>query len=369
MLDLDTAVENPLPKADLPEIVNHTGSPAQYFQSVDPHADVYHTIALKVTYDLSKLSDSGQPFKATPQQPLVFQDTFEGDPSETALLFENDLVPYKPKCDFYLVNAVSYAPKGEAGTDWCAGISLGDHQKVIRVVGPSTLERHLLGYKPLAIQAVTEVPIRYALAFGGTQINEQAAALSLEESIEEYCPRNPLGIGFASDEWIKRVKPKQMAVPQLLDPNRAFDGKLDYPVMGFTPIPKTWEPRRLLAGTYDEDWKRHVWPKLPIDHDYRFWNCAPNDQQVPFPKGGEAVQLLNLYKDCPRIRFFLPEHQYRCLLRLENGVMMFKPFKLDTVRIDMKTLLIHCTYRVAVPAAIDVRVLEVHQELAFEDQL
>jgi hypothetical protein len=369
MLAPDTALDNPLPKADLPEVLNHTGSPSQYFQTVDPHSDVYHVIALKVSYDITRVSSNGQLYKSDVQTPLATQDTFDADPEQSDLFFENDLAPYKPKCDFYLSEAISYAPEGKPQPDWLAGISLGEFQKVIRVIGSSHLERHFLGYKASAIEPTRSVAMTYRHAFGGVCLSDDTSLLTDEDRIDQYCDRNPLGMGFAPDAWVKKTKPSRVAIPQLLDPSRAFDCQDDYPVMGFGPIPKTWLPRRLLGGTYDEAWVKEVWPRLPKDHDYRFWNCAPEDQQRPFPQGGEPIQLLNLYPSCPKIRFYLPAHQFRCLIRLNNGVMMFKPFQLDTVRIDMKTLQLYGTYRVAVPASIDVRVLETHQVLAFKDRL
>src|SRR5260370_42679476 len=64
-------------------------------------------------------------------------------------------------------------------------------------------------------------------------------------------------------------------------------------VVGVGAIGRWWSPRVSLAGTHDDAWKQSQWPKSPLDHDYRYWNCAPEDQQIDYPQGGEEVMLLN----------------------------------------------------------------------------
>jgi hypothetical protein len=50
-----------------------------------------------------------------------------------------------------------------------------------------------------------------------------------------------------------------------------------------------------LAGTYDEKWEKERLPLLPVDFNERYYQCAPEDQQVlGYSKGGEPVELHHL---------------------------------------------------------------------------
>jgi len=51
---------------------------------------------------------------------------------------------------------------------------------------------------------------------------------------------------------------------------------------------RNWEPRYKLAGTYDQKWLDDVFPFLPADFDERYYQAAPEDQQVPWLKGGDS---------------------------------------------------------------------------------
>jgi hypothetical protein len=75
---------------------------------------------------------------------------------------------------------------------------------------------------------------------------------------------------------------------------------------GFGPIPCDWQPRRKLAGTYDETWQRSRQPLVPADFQDAYFRCAPGDQQVDgYLHGGEDVVLRNLTPD-GFLRFRLP---------------------------------------------------------------
>jgi hypothetical protein len=85
--------------------------------------------------------------------------------------------------------------------------------------------------------------------------------------------------------------------------------------MAFGPIGRGWPPRIGHAGTYDKDWIDNVFPFLPADFDTRYFQCAPEDQQVPHLGGGEPVVLINLTEDGRR-DFALP--------RFEMPVVFFR---------------------------------------------
>lgn len=74
----------------------------------------------------------------------------------------------------------------------------------------------------------------------------------------------------------------------------------------FGPLPRHEEPRRSLAGTYDEAWVQHRMPLLPVDFDPRYALAAPTDQRVAaYVQGDEQVAVAKLY-DFGDARFALP---------------------------------------------------------------
>jgi hypothetical protein len=113
-----------------------------------------------------------------------------------------------------------------------------------------------------------------------------------------------------------------------------------------------------LAGTHDEIWKATQWPKSPKNHDYRYWNCAPEDQQINYPLGGEEIVLINLTPAGSPVRFRLPKQDLQLLVRLQVGAMMFAPMNIDTVIIDFSNSTLSIVRRALISAKADVRQLE-----------
>jgi hypothetical protein len=92
-------------------------------------------------------------------------------------------------------------------------------------------------------------------------------------------------------------------------------------------------PRYPLAGTYDQNWLDNVFPFLPQDFDERYYQAAPEDQQIDYPQGGEEVQLLNLSPD-GRTRFLLPTVDVPMVFFRKQGEPEHKQAVLDTIVIE-----------------------------------
>jgi hypothetical protein len=157
--------------------------------------------------------------------------------------------------------------------------------------------------------------------------------------------------------------------PQIEAFERPFDGsERDYPTVGYGPIARWWQPRQRLAGTHDEKWKASQWPKSPKDHDYRYWNFAPEDQQITYPQGGEEIVLANLTPPVPSkngpagagqtVRFVLPEQPLKALVRTHAGLLLLMPMHIDTVIIDLAQARLSIVRRALVPGDLQVRKLE-----------
>ena len=100
--------------------------------------------------------------------------------------------------------------------------------------------------------------------------------------------------------------------------------------MAFGPLGRSWLPRRNYAGTYDDKWLESRMPFLPDDFDSRYFQATAPDQQIPYPRGGERIELVNL---CPdgRIATMLPELQVKVTFERRGRRFAQKLAPLDTL--------------------------------------
>lgn len=400
----DNTLPAALTAAPLPEVVNHTPWPSQYFQHVDPHGEIFHVMVCRMTYSLRTLDFSTgkvpEPalLAAEEQPPLCEADQYRAEVNSSCVLQESDYAPYKPKCDVLVVNAHAYSPDGKPRARWAVGLGFGETvRKILHVTGPRRQKKGLLGWQLTDPEPVTQVPIAYEVAYGGPNaIAIQNALEQLEGNpdlsavdkdkvaralarMPEYDAANPVGCGRdpvrileALDmvrgvscptvpDW-ERVEAALCAGPQIEAPDKPFDGQRGYPVLGLGPVGRWWAPRLKLAGTHDDAWKASQWPKSPLDHDYRYWNCAPEDQQIDYPKGGETITLANLTPRPPPdggpVRFALPRQDLQLLLRLQAGPLLFAPMHIDTVIVDARQGTLAVVRRATVSARTQLRKLE-----------
>ena len=75
--------------------------------------------------------------------------------------------------------------------------------------------------------------------------------------------------------------------------------------MSFGPMGRSWPPRISYAGTYDDAWFENHFPFLPPDFDERYYQSAPEDQQLDQIHGDE-VELRNLTPE-GHCKFRLPK--------------------------------------------------------------
>ena len=361
-----------IPHVPLAEHINHTPFPTQYFQAVDSDGNISHIVVLRITFDMTQVDRDGTLYYANTQTPLVVEDAWYGEPNTSSPLWESDFAPYKPKCDVILANASAYAPKDKAAKRWQVGIGIGEGNDVwmksIAVTGPRQF-----GFFGLSEPAaVTSVALRYENAFGGQRIWPEPANPPGPEKLTDKKPdiwdtdeRNPVGCGYAQSDFLTR-HPKDTRAPQLEMPCKPFTGQRGYAPVGMGAIGRAWLPRRLLAGTYNDEWIKHQWPLPPKNFKYGYWNCAPLDQQIKYPEPGSRISLAHIY---PGQEFFtcrLPRHILFLLCVLDSGVEVPCPLKLDTLAIDMKTRHIVSVFRANVSSIENIRCIEARMEEVFQ---
>ena len=206
-------------------------------------------------------------------------------PGRSATLVECDYALEKPRCDV-LLNGAAYAPGGRPVERIAVGLQVGAWRKSFVVWGNREWRRAGVGYAPSEPEPFERMPISYDNAFGGTDERMRDPA-----QVRSYLP-NPVGRG-----WHMHIYPELVIgapvsnTEEIRDPVRDPGGK--YRPMAFGPIGRGWPSRIRYAGTYDQNWIDNVFPFLPDDFDSRYFQCAPEDQQIAAPawwRAGAADQ-------------------------------------------------------------------------------
>lgn len=124
-------------------------------------------------------------------------------------------------------------------------------------------------------------PVVYERAYGG-----MAADLALVEE------QNPAGVGVAP----RAADLVGAPAPQIEHPGRPHLRASDaFPPAGYGATRSHWLPRRGFAGTFDDAWREHRMPLLPLDFDARFDNVAHPSLQLPEPlRAGAPVAILGM---------------------------------------------------------------------------
>jgi hypothetical protein len=262
---------------------------------MEPSGREYLVVVAKGTFVIPV--EGGDVTLADDQMPLVEADTFSGKPGFSAPVYESDYCLRKLRCDV-LLHGSAHAPGGKPTRRVRVGLRVGGTiHKEFDVVGDRVWKRRLLGMRPSAPEPFTRLPISYDRAYGGIDDSNPKKAAPYH--------RNIVGVGYHPRRRRRQVR--GMAVPnteELRRPIKRVNGK--YRPMSFGPLGRNFSPRSGFAGTYDQQWMDEVFPFLPDDFDLRYFQSAPEDQQMDYPRGGEEVSLVNLTPG-GRLRFLLPE--------------------------------------------------------------
>jgi len=276
-------------------------------------------LVLKATY---RIPDNDKPPRPIiPPQPLAMQDTFVGEPGLSAPLYEADFALRKSRCDV-LFNAHAHAPQGNPVKELPVGFRIGEHVKTLLVVGDRHWELGLIGANASGTKAFIKMPLHYGRAFGGS-----TPYMKNGQPMADILPENPVGVGYAGR---LSTDVRGQPLPNLEPTNSRLErpGDRNFKPVAFSAIARNWLPRRSYAGTYDEQWRNSTFPFLPADFDERFFQSAPEDQQIDFPHGGEEIVLANMMEGRAVARFRLP--------RLDNIPIRF----------------LMCDYRVLTPTVV-----------------
>ncbi|ASJ76798.1 DUF2169 family type VI secretion system accessory protein [Granulosicoccus antarcticus] len=305
-------------------LLNHTPFLAAYTLGLAPDGRESVVVVIKATFSIPT-SYYAHPELLDEQVALVEADIHTAEPESSAPLYEADYALGKPRCDVTLIGS-AYAPNGNPAERVQTGLSVGQINKFINVIG----ERHWMSNttcvvtsQPRTFQMAT---ISYDMAFGGTDKAHE------DKRFHDAFMLNPVGIGFHRAVLHNLVDgtpapSTEMPDQPVMQPNGV------YKPMSFGPVGRAWQPRIQYAGTYDDTWLDEQFPFLPTDFDNRYYQSAPADQQTNYLQGGEEVTLVNLTPE-GLCRFRIPTLEMPVCFFKKKSVREYRQAVIDTLVIE-----------------------------------
>ena len=333
------------------DFVNETKVEAGWTLGFEPDGRELLIVAVKATFQIPKNGD--EPELAEEQVPLTEADEFTGEPGYSATLYETDYAHRKPYCDV-LLNGSAYAPGGKTTNRVSVSLQVGKMKKSFNVVGDRVWDRILLKTTPTLPVKFLRKKISYDVAYGGTDKDKKDP-----DKVKTYL-KNPIGVGYYPISNGKSLVGKPL--PNTEEIGRPVKSKKgNYTPMSFGPIGRNFASRVAYAGTYDQKWLDNVAPFWPDDFDYRYFQAAPPDQQLPYPKGGEPVILQNLSPE-GLTKFQIPRVSMPVIFIPYRGEDIIKEAVIDTVLIELDHNRFMLTWRV--PMSLRKNCFELQQVIA-----
>lgn len=332
------------------ELLNATGVPAGYAMGMRPDGRELLVVAVKGTFKIPPIRQ--QVTLAEAQKPLVEADLFSGEPGFSAPLYEVDYAPVKPLCDV-LLNGSAYAPGGKPVSRVEVTLRIGPMLKSFAVTGNRFWEAGNLAISPGYPGLFERMPISYDNAFGGID--------NLHENEQKHSAwmSNPVGLGY--HQQLARELVDGAPMPNTEELRRSVTmPNGNYTPMAFGPLGRGWDPRRQLAGTYDQAWIDNNFPFLPPDFKEAYYQAAPADQQIPHLQGGERVFLENLTPE-GQTSFDLPQLEMPVVFFYKKGEQLKQRAVIDTLVLEPDQGVFTLTWRTAIP--LKKNIFEISQVL------
>ncbi|MEX5729106.1 hypothetical protein Ga0609869_002459 [Rhodovulum iodosum] len=322
------------------QIYNQTRFVHEFTQGMDKAGREYLLLVIKGSFDFPEAEGAAAPVSAE-QRPLVMADEFTGAPGLSAPLWETDFAFRKARCDV-IAQGAAHAPGGRPAEAVRVGLRVGGWTKMFDVVGAR--EWRVAGPMVTATRPhpFTRMAFSYDTAFGGPD-----AADPDDPAPAVYAP-NPVGLGWGQVRNQAGLSGRPLPNTQAVDdPVTSPYGS--YRPMALGPVGRGWPGRLRHAGTYDQHWQDAVFPFLPADFDERYFQHAPEDQQIDPPVPGTPVALANL---TPRGReaFRLPPETALPVRVFRGSETAFDDtLHPDTLSFDCEARVMMMVWRLSVP--------------------
>jgi len=273
---------------------------------------------------------------ADEQVPVMSEPVYFGEPGQSSLVYDTDIVLEKPGTDCVLIGHAWAPNAGVPHVNVTFGV--GPVKKQARVFGARKWIKSGSGTASISrVSPFEKIPLTWENAFGGSDTSPQNPA------DHQFCLENPVGRGIMAGA--SKINVDGQLLPNIEDPADLIrkPGQRLQP-MGFGMIAPYWQPRAGFAGTYDEQWRRNVNPLPPVDLDPRFYSTAAPGLCTPkHLKGTEQVFVEGASRQ-GALRFELPAITPRAAARFrrrEDNI----PLLLDTVIIEPDEARVVLTWR------------------------
>lgn len=323
---------------------NATVFPAAFTMAMDSDGRQHVVVVVKASFAFPENGGATCPV-AEDQDPLLMADTFWGDPGHSAPRAEMDFAHIKAHCDV-LIEARAHTPNGRPAEQVRVGAKVGGWTKTLDVFGDRVWLSGVGAPSISAQRPFQTMAINYDRAFGGVD----RADPDTDPPFANL--DNPVGRGWHRAENVARLNGQPLPNIELVSEKVTLPWGT-YAPAGFGPVGRGWAARLKHAGTYDQKWQDDQFPFLPKDFDQKYYQAAPEDQQIVSPEGGTDVVLVNLTSE-GRTSFQLPQ---------QTMPIYFARRRADDVRINghMDTLVIRpdarritMTWRASLPLKRDI---------------
>jgi hypothetical protein len=310
---------------------------------------------VKATFDILP---GGALDLAEEQIAIDFAGAHHGEPGQSSLRFEPEVAFVKPATDVVLIGHAHAPARHAVAVD--VALQVGPLARALRVSGDRVWAKRFFGSAPTDPAPFEKIPLVYERAYGGWDLSAE------DPRRHGFHPGNPVGVGYRG----KGARFEEGApLPNIEDPAAmltSYQGRSWPAGFGFT-CPH-WEPRSLLAGTYDDAWMRSRMPLLPRDFDRRFFNAASPGLVAPGCLRGDEPVLV--YGAAPegQLSFRLPGVAAPvCRIAFRHREDESLVTNLDTVILDLdarKLLLLWRAFTTLRDGPLDVRAIEIRVENA-----
>ena len=221
------------------KLINNTNFLLDSYTRLNHNGIEYETVLLKGCFKMvptSKNEDESWLLRAAKDQGEFFKKNIHFDNNKKASVrFEKDHVNFKLATDL-IINATAYAPENKPTKQWEAGIEIGTHKKLLRVIGPRQWKYTNKEWTLTEPKACLSVPLRYENAYGGDAKSAKAINLPIN---------NPTGKGVFNTQDISQSFPAHQI--ESIDNPIVNANEARYPE-GFGFINKKWEPRKSMLA-------------------------------------------------------------------------------------------------------------------------
>jgi len=302
--------------------INNSPFTAAPFFLMDKNGAETLLVVVKGTWSIGS---NGTLTLAEEQMPILTEPVYSGEPGQSSLIYDTDVVLEKPGTDCVLIGH-AWAPLGGV-PQVDVNFAVGPVKKQARVFGDRKWMKSGTGAASISrVTPFEKIPLCWERAFGGADTTPQ------DPTDQLYCLENPVGRGIMAGT--SKIDIDGQLLPNIEDPAELIQtpGQRPRPA-GFGMIAPYWQPRAGFAGTYDENWRRTLNPLPPADLDPRFYSSAAPGLCTPSHLTGTEQVLVEGASRNGVLRFELPAATTRASVRLrqqEDDV----PLLLDTVIVE-----------------------------------